>query len=795
LKNKHYIQAFLSLLFLFSIKSNGQDTLFFYFGKSKAPVPFAAIQIKNQYYFTDIQGKIIVPHQTSALSIEAYHPLFETKTIISNKKEIELELTSNYSDELLVSDVKAEEILKQLYLQRKELDPHRHAPYYYESYNKFIMTCDSIEVSNSIISKISKKWFTKITEKDTLDRHLFISETTTQRRYQNHDLQDENITAIKISGIEKPTLSTVNSQLQSFSIYQNFIKILGKDFLNPIHKKGYKRFNLQLNKTFVSQNDTIYLIHFTPKRKLANEAISGYYWYSSTHKTILYSLYKPQSEKAEIVKLICQQNAEIQNNIFFPSQNMTLIYGQNVGVGKHKTHIYSITQNFFSHITLDTNFSKKSFQDVAVTFNQEDIVNTDDYWSQKRISNLSAKEKNTYDFYKNLGNIKKFDNYMVFLEKLYSKEIPANKIIFDLKESILFNDYEAFRFGLGAHTSKVASEIISGGIYLGYGIRDTDLKYKINFDITPPSSKSFLFQLNFFRKLVESGGVDFPTSTYQYNSESLRKIGIYRVERLEGIELKCSIEPFKYARFNASFSKFQGTPSQAYLYKSELIENEFYQEISIHSHYAYGKKYFKIIEKELPFKSSYPEFWLSITKQLPESESKFSYLTVDFKTDASLRLLGIGFLRFRFGTGFRKGDVPLWKLYNGTGSKGFLSVTYNSFETMNFNEFLSDKYASLFVTHDIGNFNVTKNIKPRLVLAANTGIGTLKNPTNYELVTFKTMDKGFFETGFMINDIFYQNLALLKMTVGIGYYQRLGSYRFEKNLDNSIFKFVFKFIL
>lgn len=795
MKNKIQFLPLLSLLFFFTLKSNGQDTLVFYFGKSKAPVPFVAIKVDKSYLFSDIQGKVITPKLKSGQEIEITHPLFRTQNIYFSEKQIELELNNETKINSYSTDKKAEEILTELYSNRKKLDPFQHAPYYHESYNKFIITCDSIEISNSLIGKISKKWFTTISEKDTLERHLFISETTTQRRYQNTILQDEHISGIKISGIEKPTLATVNSQLQSFSIYQNFIKILGSIYLNPIHKNGNKRFELTIEKTFPTKSDTLILIKFKPKRKLANEAISGYYWYSTKHKCILFSIYQPQSESKDIVNLVCQLNSEIQPNLFFPTQNMTLIYGQNVGVGKHKTHVYTITQNYFSNFNTDTCFEKKSFHEIAVTFNQDQIINSEDYWKNKRISPLTTKELNTYNFYKNLGNIKNFDNYVVFFEKLYSKEIPANKIIFDLKESVLLNDYEVLRLGIGAHTSKKASDLLSGGVYFGYGFRDTDFKYRINFDITPKSKYNFKFQLNFFRKLIESGGLDIPYSTDQYSSESLRKIGIYKVERLEGINLHFSIEPFKYARLGADYTKFQGTPSQVYEYKNEIIENEFYNEIAFHSHYAFGKRYFKIIEKKFPFNSPYPEIWLNFSKQLPESESRFNYTSLDFRAEASLRLLGIGFLKLRFGTGFRNGNIPLWKLYNGTGSKGFLSVTYNSFETMNFNEFLSDRYTTLFVTHDIGNFNITKNIKPRLVLAANSGIGTLKNPYNYGMVKFKTMDKGFFETGFMINDILYQNFALIKMTVGVGYYQRLGSYRFSKNLDNSIFKFVFKFII
>ena len=153
----------------------------------------------------------------------------------------------------------------------------------------------------------------------------------------------------------------------------------------------------------------------------------------------------------------------------------------------------------------------------------------------------------------------------------------------------------------------------------------------------------------------------------------------------------------------------------------------------------------------------------------------------------------LGETKVQINSGIYLGEMPIWRLYNEKGSKGFLTVTYNSFETMDYNEFYSDRFANIFLTHDVGNLHVDEIVKPRFVLAFNYGWGMLKNREDYSGISFKTMEHGYTEAGLMINDIFVMNLGVIKISLGVGYYHRLGAYQLQKRKEeNSVFKFVLK---
>ena len=66
--------------------------------------------------------------------------------------------------------------------------------------------------------------------------------------------------------------------------------------------------------------------------------------------------------------------------------------------------------------------------------------------------------------------------------------------------------------------------------------------------------------------------------------------------------------------------------------------------------------------------------------------------------------------------------------------------------------------------------------------------GWLKHPENHYGVEFKTMEKGYFESGIVVEDL----LVLLKVvSLGAGVFYRYGAYARDNQLDNFAFKLRF----
>jgi hypothetical protein len=110
---------------------------------------------------------------------------------------------------------------------------------------------------------------------------------------------------------------------------------------------------------------------------------------------------------------------------------------------------------------------------------------------------------------------------------------------------------------------------------------------------------------------------------------------------------------------------------------------------------------------------------------------------------------------------------------------------------MRFNEFLSDRFFALFIKQDFGKllFRTKGKFQPEIALVHNLGFGTLTDQSPHEHITFRTMEKGYYEGGLLINNLIH--VQLFKYGLGVMY--RYGSYAFPKTIDNFAFKLSLQF--
>ena len=79
----------------------------------------------------------------------------------------------------------------------------------------------------------------------------------------------------------------------------------------------------------------------------------------------------------------------------------------------------------------------------------------------------------------------------------------------------------------------------------------------------------------------------------------------------------------------------------------------------------------------------------------------------------------------------------------------------------------------------------TERFKPGIALVQNIGIGQLVQSADHYNLNAGTLEKGYFESGLLINNIFNQ----MFVGYGVGVFYRYGPYRLEKTIDNFAFKF------
>ena len=138
--------------------------------------------------------------------------------------------------------------------------------------------------------------------------------------------------------------------------------------------------------------------------------------------------------------------------------------------------------------------------------------------------------------------------------------------------------------------------------------------------------------------------------------------------------------------------------------------------------------------------------------------------------------------------GIAIGDVPITHLYsiqpNNLNRDAILQrITFagkNSFETMYFNEFFSNKYASLQLKHTFNKIKLGYKINPEITLVTRMAFGGNNKNNKHLGITYNTMEKGFFESGIECNKLF--------KGFGLVAFYRYGPYQLARFKDNIALK-------
>jgi hypothetical protein len=211
-------------------------------------------------------------------------------------------------------------------------------------------------------------------------------------------------------------------------------------------------------------------------------------------------------------------------------------------------------------------------------------------------------------------------------------------------------------------------------------------------------------------------------------------------------------------------------------------------ETGVKIRYAYKETFMKSPRgNKFSMGTNAPVLYLNVSRGNDWFNSDFSYWRTEMKITKTFTTRSFGQTRLAFVSGMVSGTVPYSRLYAGQGSyRPFALEAEQSFGTMRFNEFLSDRFMSLFLKQDFGKllFKPRGKFQPELALIHNVGFGRLSDTGQHQNIDFKTMRKGYFEGGLLIN-----NLARMQLfKYGIGVFYRYGPYAYSKTIDNFAFK-------
>lgn len=785
------------------------------------PLPFATITTPdNINTVTDVDGKFIFSPSAKATTFAVSYIGFQTKiiAITENKKFYLIQLTQKTDDlkEVIVSNENpALTIIKKVIANKNKNNPQKKlSTFEYKSYNKLIVTANPDSIDGRIDSTAAYKDFDKkrinVDSSDykfkeiIIKQHLFQTEKVSQYQFGNNNLK-ETILGTKMAGFKNPIYEVIAFNLQSISIYDNKYELFETKYENPISNNAPTNYNYKLLDSVNIKGRETYMIYFKHKRKLSglegvlyidqeNFAvakavmrikgvldISGIHefdyvpsekiWFQSN--TTFKIVKGKNDDDIKILGGTIQFDGDVEDN-FEPRKKSASDF----------TYLLSESNNFDIHYN-----TKTPIKDPALYIEIKDDANKkpEAFWNEYRKESLDLKGQKTYQLIDSLSMKKRIENRLGFGRKIINGYVPIGPIDLDLKKIVSYNNYEGFRLGLGGITNDRFSKNFRIEGYSAYGTKDGEVKYSLGTGVLLDKSTNTWVNGYYTDDVREIASTVFAVDKRVFKIYDPRPINISTFYKYVAwkANVQSKIIPKTEAVFELARTYVEPQFDYLFNYDGKLYSSYIMTTAMISIVWAPFSNFMQTPTGRNESEKRFPRFTFQYTQSLPDVlGNDFSFGKIDFKTEYEKNYLNGQKTSLLLQGGYAIGDVPLTHLYNTmpnnlTKETVVQRITFagrNSFETMFFNEFFSSQYIFFQIKHGFDRIRILKKVRPSLVLVTRMAWGNMRNPEQHVGPTYKTLDKGFFESGIELNKIY--------KGFGLGGFYRYGPNQLLKFEDN-----------
>ncbi len=371
---------------------------------------------------------------------------------------------------------------------------------------------------------------------------------------------------------------------------------------------------------------------------------------------------------------------------------------------------------------------------------------------------------------------------------------PVGFFDIDLKTLFKYNAHEGFRLGVGGVTNDKLFKKYRLGGYIAYGFKDEVFKYSIGGSALLNKEKKAWLSLYYTDDIKEIGTYDFLTDARFYSLFEPRLLNIlqfYNYTQWQA-NIQSEFSPKILAEFRVAYSDVGNFENYFFIkdgkeyHDYQLSEAILSFRVKLRTDSIVNDDGIKVASDLLPKVSA------QITKGFKGIEgSDFNYTKFGLKLDYEVARKNLSSTSFLLQGELATGDVPLTHLFHAfpnqptksTITKRFSVAGVQSFETMYFGEFYSDKLAMLQMKHMFRRFKLAEKWNPELVLISRHAIGDMSNQDSHFGIPFDKLDHFYNEAGLELNKI--------ALGFGLSFAYRYGYYNLPSFEDNVSFKFTF----
>ena len=765
------------------------------------PLPFATITTsENTHAVTDVDGKFTLTSKLKITSFTVSYIGFESRTIVTSDQKkfypVILNLKTDALQEVVVTNENpALAIIRKVIASKNTNNPQKKLKSFeYKTYNKLIVTAnpDSIDgrIHSSATYKDLKKAKINIDSSDykfkeiISKQHLFQTEKVSQYQFGNNNLK-ETILGTKMAGFKQPVYEIIAFNLQSISVYDSKYELFETKYNNPIASDAIKDYNYKLLDTVSIKGRDAYMIYFKNKKKRKASGLEGVLYIDQENFAIAKAVMRIKNVLD--ISGIHEFDYVAEEKIWFPSHTtFKIVKGKNdddikiLGgtiqfdgdaeepfetrkkAASDFTYLLSESNNFDIHYNTASIIKNPA---LYMDINEDAHKKPETFWNQYRKDSLDLKGQKTYLLLDSISVKKRVESRLRFGRKVINGYLPVGPIDFDLKKLISYNNYEGFRLGLGGITNDAFSKSFRIEGYSAYGTKDGTFKYSLGAGIQLGKTTNTWLNAYYTDDVREIASTVFAVDKRVFKIYDPRPINISTFYNY--VSWKANIQSRFIPKTEGIFelSRTYVEPKFDYIFNLNDKSYSSYMMTTamVSLVWAPFSDFMQTPTGRTESDKRFPRFTFQYTQSLPDVlDNDFSFSKIDFKAEYEKNYLNRQKTSLLLQGGLGIGDIPLTHLYN-TAPNNLTKETItqritfsgrNSFETMYFNEFFSSQYALFQIKHGFDRISLFKKVRPSLVLVTRMAWGNMKNPQQHIGPVYKTLDKGYFESGIELNKIY-----------------------------------------
>jgi hypothetical protein len=541
-----------------------------------------------------------------------------------------------------------------------------------------------------------------------------------------------------------------NRMYMDIEIYDNNIPLLGNQLLSPIADGAPSFYKFFITDTIKDVSPQLIELSFTPR--------------NTTDMLFEGKIYITMDGNYAVQKAVLSVNKHINLN-FVRQMQTTLAYAKtengryrlsqsdlkmDFGLNKNKGGgIYGERVVIINNFAINKPRPKETYLGPAQMMASNAKEKGDEFWNENRPDTLKPGQANIYKNIDSLQTIPSFKRTMKLItlfvagyDDLGPFEVGPVNTFYN------FNPVEGFRLRLGGRTTPELSKRYYFETYGAYGFKDEKFKYFLSGTYSLNDKSIYSFPQEFLRASVQRD-TKIPGQELQFVQEDNFLLsfkrgdhGIYTYNDI--FRLDYVHEYLNHFSYKFELKSWNQSPTGELYFQNivagqpNIINDLQTTELSMELRYAPNEKFYQGKLYRTPIPDKYPIFTLRYQegiKGLLKGNYNYQNVTANITKRFYLSQLGYADVETEGGYIFNKLPYPLLDIHHANQSYALQLESYNM---MNYLEFVSDHYASINIDQHFNGFFFNKvpllrDLKLREVVSFKSlwgGVRQENNPAN-----------------------------------------------------------------